>query len=501
MRPLFSIAQLRSIEHAAAAMLPTGTLMQRAGAAAAQVAVSLLRVPITAAEILVIAGPGNNGGDALVVAACLATAGARVSIKHCADPAALPADARQAWQHLAAIEASVKFIDQVPISDWSLVIDGLFGIGLTRPIEGALGELIRTINQINCPRLALDVPSGLDADTGNVIGEHGYAFRATHTVTFIGDKPGLHTGAGRDYAGVVSVADLLIEPSLLGATPIHLSSEATFANATQARQHYSHKGSYGDVIVLGGADGMSGAVLLAARAALFAGSGRVFAAFMGTVPTHDALHPELMCRSVADLAFGNAAIVIGPGLGTSPKSHACLMRVLKQSNPLVIDADALNLIAEHTDLQALVQRLPALTLLTPHPLEASRLLGCSTAAVQANRLGAAARLAQRFQATIILKGSGTIIAQPDGQIIINSNGNPALATAGSGDVLAGVCGALAAQGWSLWHAAVGAVWLHGRAADALVEQGYGPIGLTAGELPAAIRRALNALESSSRKAY
>ena len=493
MHPLFSIALLRGIEHAAMSTLPAGTLMQRAGAAAAQVALSLLRVPIAAAEILIIAGPGNNGGDALDAAAVLAKAGASVSIKLCADPAALPSDARQAWQRLAAMEAAVKLIDQVPRANWSLVIDGLFGIGLTRPVDGVLGELVNTINQINCPRLALDVPSGLDADTGNVIGEHGCAFRASHTVTFIGDKPGLHTGAGRDYAGIVSVADLAIEPSLLGATSMHLASEAAFAGTVQARQHNSHKGSYGDVIVLGGADGMSGAVLLAARAALFAGSGRVFAAFVGTAPTHDALHPELMCRSVDDIAFDNAAIVIGPGMGTSPKSHACLKRVLAQSNSLVIDADALNLIAVNTDLQALVQQQPAMTLMTPHPLEAARLLGCSTAAVQADRLSAATRLAQRFQATIILKGSGTIIAGPDGQIMINSTGNPALATAGSGDVLAGLCGALLAQGWPLWHAAVGAVWLHGRAADSLVEQGYGPIGLTAGELPVAIRHALNAL--------
>ena len=493
MRPLYSIAELRSIEHAAMESLPAGTLMQRAGAAAAQVALSLLRLPITAAEILIIAGPGNNGGDALVVAACLAKAGARITIKLCGDAATLPSDARQAWQQLATIEVSVKFVEQVPIAHWSLVIDGLFGIGLTRPIEGALAELLNTINRINCPRLALDVPSGLDADTGNIIGDHGCAFRATHTVTFIGDKPGLHTGVGRDYAGIVSVADLSIESSLLGTTSLHLSSEATFADALQARQHFSHKGSYGDVIVLGGADGMSGAVLLAARAALFAGSGRVFAAFVGSAPTHDALHPELMCRSVDDIAFENATIVIGPGLGMSPKSHACLTRVLTQSNSIVIDADALNLIAAHTDLQALIQRQPAATLMTPHPLEAARLLGCSTAAVQADRLGAATKLAQRFQATIILKGSGTIIARPDGQMMVNPNGNAALATAGTGDVLAGVCGALLAQGWSLWHAAVGAVWLHGRAADALVEQGCGPIGLTAGELPVAIRHALNTL--------
>ena len=341
----------------------------------------------------------------------------------------------------------------------------------------------------------------LIADTGNVVGRlissDGIAFCASHTITFIGDKPGLHTAAGRDVAGIVSVTDLAIDVQHFVVTPMQLASPALFVDTLQARKHDSHKGSYGDVLVLGGDNGMAGAVLLAARTALYAGSGRVYAAFVGTAPTHDARQPELMCRSAGDLDFGKSIIVAGPGLGTSEKSNAALLNALRQANPSVLDADALNLIAAHPALQTLVAQHAASILLTPHPLEAARLLGCSTAAIQTDRIAAAITLAQRYRATVILKGSGTVIAGADGAVVINSTGNPALATGGSGDVLAGLCGALLAQGWPVWQAAIGAVWLHGRAADTLVAQGCGPIGLTASELPAAIRQALNVLQKSS----
>ena len=494
MRALYTIDQVRAIDTAAMATLPPGTLMQRAGLAAAHTAIGLLQVPLACASVLIIAGPGNNGGDALVAAATLAAAGVAVSVKLCGDPARLPVDALQAWHQIAS--TSVRCVDELPPTHWSLVIDGLFGIGLSRPIEGPLRALVETINQLDCPRLSLDIPSGLNADTGNVIGDGGSAVVATHTLTFIGDKPGLHTAAGRDFAGKVSVDALAIAPSLFMPTRIQLGSVDLFADALRPRRHDSHKGSYGDVFVLGGADGMTGAVLLAARAALHAGGGRVFGVFVGTVPTHDALHPELMCRSADQIAYHQAVIVAGPGLGTSDRSQAILINALRQPNLLVLDADALNLIAANPDLQTLVTQHATPVLMTPHPLEAARLLGVSTASIQSNRIGAARALAQRYRATIILKGSGTVIAQPDGSIVINPTGNAALATGGSGDVLSGVCGALLAQGWSTWHAALGAVWLHGSAADTLASKRIGPIGLTASELPAAIRDELNTLTLS-----
>ena len=496
MHPLYTIAQLRAIETAALATLPSGTLMQRAGAAAAQMAIDLLDGHIEHADILVIVGPGNNGGDALVAASCLTDAGAVVSVKLCGDPTRMPVDAQQAWQQASA--KPIRFIDQLPRSNWSLIIDGLFGIGLARPIDGRLGELVHAVNNLDCPRLSLDVPSGLNADTGTVIGDAGCAIRATHTVTFIGDKPGLHTAAGRDFAGIVSIEHLAIDGTFFVPTRIQLGSIDLFADALQPRRHDSHKGSYGDVAVLGGADGMTGAVLLASRAALYAGGGRIFSVFVETVPSYDAMHPELMCRSADAFDFGKAVIVVGPGLGQSDHALTCLTHALQLPNPLVIDADALNLIAQRPDLHTSVSSRTAPVVMTPHPLEAARLLDCSTAEIQADRIAAANLLARRYQATIILKGSGTIIAHVDGSTVINPTGNPALATGGSGDVLSGVCGALLAQGWSAWQAALGATWLHGHAADILVATGDGPIGLTASELPVAIRHALNTLVGAAK---
>jgi hydroxyethylthiazole kinase-like uncharacterized protein yjeF len=261
----------------------------------------------------------------------------------------------------------------------------------------------------------------------------------------------------------------------------------------QPRLHNSHKGSFGDAIIVGGAHGMTGAPLLAARAAAFSGAGRVYAAFLGEAPASDTQHPELMCRTAQNMEFSVATVVAGPGLGTSTAALELLRKILTTSSRLVLDADALNLIAAHPDLQQQVRQRAENTLMTPHPLESARLLGTSASAVQSDRIAAARELAVRFQAVAVLKGSGTIIASPRQEAVINITGNPGLATAGSGDVLAGICGALLAQNWPAWQAALGAVWMHGRAADVLVERGIGPIGLTAGELIPAVRQILNTL--------
>ncbi|MEB0134835.1 NAD(P)H-hydrate dehydratase [Actimicrobium sp. CCC2.4] len=490
MHALYSVAALRRIEQAALQQVPAGTLMQRAGLATSSAALALLTVTPVAASILVLAGPGNNGGDALDAAARLAEAGASVSIHLCADPERLPADAQDALQR--ARQSTAVFVDALPPVHWSLVIDGLFGIGLARPIAGAMADLIRMINRLDLTVLAIDVPSGLDADNGALVGD--VAIRASHTITFIGDKPGLHTLAGREQAGTIFVEPLGIDAALYESCALELSGPALFASAVHTRSHASHKGSYGDVMVLGGADGMTGATILAARCALHAGAGKVHAAFIGSVPAFDPLHPELMCRSAGNIDFGKAVLVAGPGLGTGTMAAALLLRILQSSQPLVLDADALNLVAADPALQQRVARHPATVLLTPHPLEAARLLGCTVGRVQADRTAAAAALAVRLQAVVILKGSGSIIARPDGHMAINPSGNPALASGGTGDVLAGLCGALLAQGWPAWEAATGATWLHGHAADVLVRDGHGPIGLNAGELLLQIRRELNLLK-------
>jgi hydroxyethylthiazole kinase-like uncharacterized protein yjeF len=281
-----------------------------------------------------------------------------------------------------------------------------------------------------------------------------------------------------------------------------LNGPETFAAqlARSRRAENSHKGSFGDVAVVGGAQGMAGAPILAARGALYLGAGRVFVAALAPLPPYDSASPELMFRDAFGFEFGDRILVAGPGLGDSHDATRLLSRVLDHTGPLVLDADALNGMAANTDLQSRLIRRSAPTILTPHPLEAARLLGVTGAIVQADRLAAARELAARLSATVVLKGSGTVIAARNGQVVVNTTGNPGLATAGSGDVLAGFCGALLAQGWDEWEAALCAVWLHGAAAEALVYEGVGPIGLTAGELPQAARALFNAMVKDEEEA-
>ncbi|MFJ2988761.1 NAD(P)H-hydrate dehydratase [Collimonas sp. NPDC087041] len=498
MNAIYSTADIRKIEQAALLSSPPYSLMQRAGQAAAQAALRILPGPAHAATILVLAGPGNNGGDALEAAAGLAKAGAEAVVLLKADPARLPADAanalRRAQQQGVHLMPPEQFAE-IDSSQWTLVIDGLFGIGLARALDGDLRKLVQAVNAMHCPVLALDVPSGLDADTGTVVGAAGggVAIEATHTITFIADKAGLHTGDGPDYAGQVEVATLEIADNYFPAAHSWLNQPALFAERLQPRRRNTHKGSFGDVAVIGGAAGMGGAPILAARAAAKCGAGRVFVGYAANPPAYDSAQPELMCRHADDLDFSTATLVVGTGLGMSDAALALLVRALEAPSWLVLDADALNLLSKQPLLQQQVAQRQHAVLMTPHPLEAARLLGVSTSEIQADRSSAARKLASRFNAVVVLKGAGSIIARADGEAVVNPTGNPALATAGSGDVLSGICGALLAQGWPHWEAALAAVWLHGRAADQLVEQGIGPIGMIASELIPEVRLLLNQL--------
>jgi len=494
---LYSVAQIRAIEEAAMAGLETGTLMRRAGRAASDLALELVgEGEARTRPVLVLAGPGNNGGDALELAANLSEAELDVVVLYFA-PAGQPSP--EAAQALARARASrANFADVAPNTrDWALVVDGLFGIGLARNLVGRYPELVTALDGVRCPVLALDVPSGLDADTGVPVGEGGVAVRASHTITFIGDKPGLHTASGRDHAGQVRVADLGLEAALYPPPSALIAAPGMFAAQCQPRRQNTHKGSHGDVAIVGGAHGMLGAALLAARGALYSGAGRVFVATVDAGPAFDPMQPELMLRTSHDFVLDGRTLVLGPGMGDALEAMRVLGHGIDSASPAVIDADGLNLVAASTDLQARVARRQGATIVTPHPLEAARLLGVSAAEVQADRIGAARTLARRLNAVVVLKGSGSVIAAPDDGLAINPTGNPGLATAGSGDVLAGVCGALLAQGWPAWEAAVGAVWMHGAAADALVADGVGPIGMTAGELPAAVRKVLNGLVNAA----
>jgi hydroxyethylthiazole kinase-like uncharacterized protein yjeF len=492
---LYSVAQIRATEAAAAATLEPGELMRRAGRAGFEAAMALLGDE-RARPVLVLAGPGNNGGDALEVAANLGAAGVDVVVLHLAGSGKTSPEAAQALTRARASRAN--FADVAPdVRDWALVVDGLFGIGSARMLEGRYRDLVLAIDAVRCPVLALDVPSGLDADSGAVNGPNGVAVHATHTITFIGDKPGLHTAGGRDHAGVVQVADLGLDEALFEPALACIGSPALFASSLAPRRQNSHKGEFGDVAVIGGAHGMAGAAVLAARGALYAGAGRVFAAMIGPALALDAVQPELMLRSAHDFDIAGRVLVLGPGMGGAMEAMRALGAGVDSAAPVVIDADGLNLVAASLDLQERVARRQAGTVVTPHPLEAARLLGISAAEVQADRLGAARRLAKRLQAVVVLKGAGSVIARPEGDVVINPTGNPGLATGGSGDVLAGVCGALLAQGWPAWEAAIGAVWMHGAAADRLVESGIGPVGMTAGELPAAVRAVFNGLVANN----
>ncbi|MFZ6644666.1 NAD(P)H-hydrate dehydratase [Undibacterium sp. TJN25] len=502
---LYSVQQIRAMEKAAAASLPPETLMRRAGAAAAVFARSLLhRLP---ASVLVLAGPGDNGGDALETAHLLADDGYAVSVMLCADIGNFSADAQKC--HQRALSSNVQFfgadyLGQARPEQWALAIDGLFGIGLSRPISGALHDVVQQLNRLSAlyrfPVLSLDVPSGLNADTGQIVGQQGIAVSATHTLTFIGNKPGLHTGSGRDYAGLVEVADLAIDKQFRQAPKAQLSHQMMFAAMLAPRLHNSNKGSFGDVLIVGGAEGMAGAVLLSARAAAHCGAGRTFIGFVAEPPAYDSQNPELMFRRAGDADFSAAAVVIGPGLGQSPEAKQVLEKALRQAKKLVVDADALNLVAADSGLQdLLVARADAAhsTILTPHPLEAARLLGSTSAEIQADRLHAARTLASRFKATVVLKGSGSVIADENGNVVINHTGNPALATAGTGDILAGICGSLLARNANAAEVAALAVCLHGLAADKLVAHGIGPIGVTSAELIQAVRNCLNEMLADS----
>ncbi len=495
MSALYSIAEIRQIEHAAQAELPSYTLMQRAGEACARRALSLVAGDDDV-HVLVLAGPGNNGGDALEAAHYLSQFELQVAVALHADEGKQPEDARKALQR--ARESEVEFLDVADAAHltqkrWTLVIDGLFGIGQTRPLGGKLRACVDYINSLRCPVLAIDIASGLSADTGAIVGGAGcVAVRATHTLSFIGDKPGMHTCDGQDFSGEVVVDNLDIDDKHFPAPRAQLNELELFASALKPRAGNTHKGSYGDVIVVGGAHGMGGAPVLAARMAAHAGSGRVFIAFVDDAPAYDSVHPELMMRQADRVEFATASVVVGPGLGTSRHAHDVLTRALDAHGRIVIDADALNMIAAEPGLQHKLQSRPQhASIITPHPLEAARLLDVTTVEIQNDRPAAARLLARHFKSIAILKGAGTVIAFPDGDIVINATGNPALSTAGTGDVLSGLCGALLAQGWPATLAALAAVWMHGKAADQLVDLGVGPVGLTASEVIPAVRTLLN----------
>ncbi len=459
--PLHDAASSRLAEQQAIADAEPHTLMRRAGAAVAALARALRP---HARSAWVVCGPGNNAGDGLEAALQLHAAGLRVEVTLAADPARLPPDALNALSRAETAGVSIS-TQRHSLDAPDIAIDALLGLGSNRAPSAEMAKWITQLNSLPCPVLAIDLPSGLNVDTGQPYGEH--CITATHTLALLTLKPGLFTGSGRDLAGEVWFEDLQT-PVRTAATAI-LSAAAT---SITSRKHAQHKGSFGDLAVVGGAIGMNGAALLAARAAHAAGAGRVYVSLLGDdAPAVDAHRPELMFRHMwwdeGAEKLSRATVVCGCGGGEAVRKP--LQRLLSLAGRLVLDADALNALSVDSALQQLLiarNTRGRETVLTPHPLEAARLLNTQTGAVQADRLGAARQLAERFDCVVVLKGSGSVITSHASLPWINSTGNAALATAGTGDVLAGwLGGSWSASGSGALHAARQSTWLHGHAAD------------------------------------
>lgn len=460
MNPQFlTLSELRQTE--AQALQEGLPLMERAGQAACDL---VLRWPTSVQHVVVLVGPGNNGGDGLVCARELSNAGLEVSIHR---PPARPDFSRA-----------------------DLIIDALFGIGLARDLDPQIQILVNAANDSGKPILAVDTPSGLDAYAGTI---RGCAIRASKTLTFIADKPGLHTGAGREYAGEVVLESLGLH-TCPSSTPCgELIREAPPALQTLRRNIDTHKGLFGTLAIFGGARGMLGAPLLAGRAALKMGAGKIRLGFLAQdYPAVDMQQAELMLHSATELLAmpDNTHCIAGPGLGQEEAAEQLVAELLRSTHPLLLDADALNLVAAHPCLQTALRTRTGQTILTPHPAEAARLLACSTQQVQADRLAAARLLAQGLNCIVLLKGSGSICS--DGQRwSINGSGNAALSNAGQGDALAGMIMALHAQGLDGFDAIQCAAWLHGAAADAWRQAYPAGIGLSASEVSDLARELLN----------
>jgi hydroxyethylthiazole kinase-like uncharacterized protein yjeF len=492
--PVYLTREVREIEHAAAALPNPPALMERAGLAAAELARDL--IPGAGFSVLVLAGPGNNGGDAFVIARHLQSGWFDVTLVFIGDAEKLSADATRAFN--AWREAGGATATAIPQGRrWDLVIDGLFGIGLQRDLGGVFLEAVRFVNAQSAPVLAVDIPSGLESDTGCILGA---AVQAAHTITFIGLKPGLLTRDGPDCCGTLHVRSLGLDTVAMRPPSAWLVDECILRSTLPPRPRNSHKGLFGDVGIIGGAEGMVGAALLAGRAALRIGAGRVYCGLLAAdAPRVDFAQPELMLRS-ADflLELGHASVLVaGPGLGNSSSAADLVQRALETTLPLLLDADALNLVAHGAELQGKLAARGAPTVLTPHPAEAARLLGRSTGEVQANRVAVAIELAARFRSACVLKGAGTVSALPDGTWYVNPSGNPGMAAAGMGDVLSGLIGGLLTQGADLRSATLCGVYLHGAAADLCVARGIGPVGLTATEVSDAARGLFNRPEAGA----
>ncbi len=439
-----------------------------------------------AKKISVFCGSGNNGGDGYIVAGLALAAGLEVIVYAFSEPENLTGNAELAYLDYRKAKGQVVLFEPGLERDIraDLIVDALLGTGLSKPVTGDYAQAIQIINKNKAPVVAVDLPSGLNPDTGNVM---GIAVKADSTVTFIGLKQGLFTGTAAEYCGEIQYSSLAVPKEVFN----HVIPDTyrIFKKNIPPRSRYAHKGDYGHVLIIGGDRGCPGAARMAGEAALRAGAGLVSIA---THPDHAALlnvsRPELMCHGIKNTAqltplLDKAnAIVVGPGLGQSKWAAELFIAAIKSRKMLVIDADGLNLLAHVTEKHAN-------WVLTPHPGEAARLMQNTVADIQQDRYAAATKLQRKYGGIVVLKGAGTLVASP-ADIAVSTTGNPGMASGGMGDVLAGLVGGLLAQGFSLKDAAQQGVFLHGMAGDLAAEQG-GERGLLASDLMPYIRRLVN----------
>ena len=487
---LYTAAQVRELDRLAIEerKIPGAKLMQRAGEAA----FDLLRTRWPRARrIVVVCGPGNNGGDGYVMARLAREAGLAVDVLSLGTVEKMQGDTVAARKKCKSAGVSIKEFQPDVFAGHDVIVDALLGIGLERAVEGEWRVAIDSINNSGLPVLALDIPSGLHADTGRLMGA---AVRASATMTFIGLKAGLFTGAGRAYAGEIYFSDLNVPPDIYAKVPVMVKrlTEASLRGLVPRRRRDIHKGDAGHVLVIGGDRGMPGAARLAGEAAYRAGAGLVM---LATHPEHaahiSAVRPELIVHGVATpaelrpLLARADVIAVGPGLGQGEWGDALFGAALDTKLPMVVDADALNTLATdplmHTDW-----------ILTPHPGEAARLLGMSKEEIQNDRLAAAHELVASFGGVCVLKGAGTLVASLyDGVVSVCDRGNPGMASGGMGDVLTGTIAGLRAQGLISPVAARLGVWLHAAAGDDVAATGE--FGMLASDLFPHIRSRLNRL--------
>lgn len=475
---LYRCEQIRACEQQAVNLYQKdeNALMAQAGAEAFSY---LQKLYPHVKHIAVFCGSGNNAGDGYVLARLAHEQGFSVTVYQCKSLEDLPSAARNAARLALAAGVDCQSADEPLDSEAELIVDALLGIGIKGPVHGIIANAIHQINASGLPVLSIDIPSGLNADTGLV---ENFCVNATATITFIGLKTGMYTLDGPDYCGVIQCSHLNLETCRTKLT--HYASllrDSTLPLPLASRKMNSHKGDYGHVLIIGGGPGMPGAVSLAAKAALRTGAGVVSVA---TWPEHVKgalpLTPEAMiwgiktAKELMPLLAKATVCVIGPGLRDSDWAKSLFLAAITSQLPMIIDASALRLLAQHPQMDDN-------WILTPHPGEASSLLACSVRDVQMDRYHAASNLQQQYGGVVVLKGVGTIVQTAERNIFVCPKGNPGMATAGMGDILSGIIAAFCAQGFSLSDAAKLGVWVHAVAGDKAAEK-LGEVGLLASDL-------------------